>query len=235
MHDFTLRRSPRARRARLTVRDDGRVIVTIPHRAPRHWAEQLVVNEADWIERHRSRVLAEAARFARRRPLGEGGLITVEGVPHLVTLQAEPGRRRPVVEAMSAPHPMLHIRHPAGDPRPAREILEAWLRGRARAVISERVGQRAAQLNVTPRRISIRDQRTRWASASSSGGLSFNWRLVLAPPAILDYVVVHELAHLVRFGHDRRFWQLVNHVVPEAGASRDWLRRNGRELRAALY
>jgi predicted metal-dependent hydrolase len=235
MHEFTLRRSARARRARLTVRDDGNVIVTIPERAPRRFAEQLVANEARWIERHRSRALAEAARLARRRPLGQGGLITVEGVPHLVTLQTEPARRRPVVEPMSIPHPALHIRRGPGDRSPPRKHLERWLRGRARQVISERVRLRASQLEVQPGRISIRDQRTRWASASATGGLSFNWRLVLAPPAILDYVVVHELAHLVRLGHDRRFWGLVHRILPDAEASRVWLRRNGRELRAALY
>jgi predicted metal-dependent hydrolase len=235
MHDFTLRRSRRARRARLTVRDDGQVIVTVPQRAPRHWAEQLVANEAPWIERHRSRVLAEAARLARRRPLGAGGLINLQGVPHLVTVAAETGRRRAVVEPRSLPHPTLHVRQPADGPASLLLILEHWLRERARQVIGARVADRASQLNLRPGRISIRDQRTRWASASRSGALSFNWRLVLAPPAVLDYVVVHELAHLVRFGHDALFWGMVRRTVPEADESRAWLRRNGRELRAALY
>ncbi len=74
----------------------------------------------------------------------------------------------------------------------------------------------------------------RWGSASRAGRLSFSWRLVLAPPAVLDYVVVHELAHLAVFGHPPRFWELVRSVVPEADRARRWLREHARELHWSL-
>ena len=89
-------------------------------------------------------------------------------------------------------------------------------------------------MSVTPGRISIRDQSSRWASASRSGGLSFSWRLILAPPWVLDAVVVHELAHLRIRGHSRAFWALATRHAPRTGEARRWLRDHAREVRAAL-
>lgn len=235
MYDFTLRRSPRARRARLTVNDDGAVVVTLPARAPLHWAEQLVARESSWIVRHRTSALAETARLAGRRPLGEGGVITLHGIARLVTVASESGLRRPTIELTDDPQPIVHVRRPASHRQPLREILEAWLRRHARETIAQRVAVRAGELDVRAERLSIRDQRTRWASASRTGDLSFNWRLVLAPSSVLDYVVVHELAHLLHRGHGRDFWTVVHRALPEADDSREWLQRNGRQLRSALY
>ena len=79
-------------------------------------------------------------------------------------------------------------------------------------------------------RITIRDQKTRWGSCSSKGTLSFNWRLMLAPPAILDYVVVHELCHLRHMDHSPAFWQAVGEVFPDYASARKWLRKHGQEL-----
>jgi hypothetical protein len=89
-------------------------------------------------------------------------------------------------------------------------------------------------MDVEPKRITIRDQRTRWGSASRSGTLSFNWRLILAPPEVLDYVVVHELAHLRWAGHGKRFWSLVGKHFRNYLGARKWLRDHHDELRHAL-
>jgi predicted metal-dependent hydrolase len=108
------------------------------------------------------------------------------------------------------------------------------LRTLARRVISTNVDARAAEMGVRPVRIEIRDQVSRWASASARGTLSFSWRLVLAPPEVLDAVVVHELAHLRLHGHSRAFWDLAEHYAPATAASRAWLREHAAEMRAAL-
>ena len=104
------------------------------------------------------------------------------------------------------------------------EILEAWLRGEAREVIVRRMVVRARDLSVEPTAVAIRDQRSRWGSASRRGTLSFSWRLVMTPATVLDYVVVHELVHLRHFGHGPTFWRTVHDAVPEADAARRWLR-----------
>ena len=105
---------------------------------------------------------------------------------------------------------------------------------RARSRLRERVLARAPELGVTTGRLSVRDQRSRWASASPRGDLSFSWRLILAPPFVLDAVVVHELSHLRVRGHSRAFWSIVERHAPGTPEARRWLREHAREVRAAL-
>ena len=114
----------------------------------------------------------------------------------------------------------------------ARDVSEADARRAAREVITMLCEEEAAELGVRYERIEIRDQRTRWGSCSTRGTLSFNWRLVLAPFEVLDYVVVHELCHLREANHSRRFWKLVETRRPDWRVHRDWLHEHGPELLA---
>jgi hypothetical protein len=102
-----------------------------------------------------------------------------------------------------------------------------WLKREARRKIDERVSWYAEQLGVRPRRITIRDTSSRWGSCSSARSLSFSWRLILAPPAVLDYVVAHEVAHLRELNHKPRFWRLVASLGPEVDDSQAWLSEHG--------
>ncbi len=108
--------------------------------------------------------------------------------------------------------------------------------GEGRALVLERAAGIAAReaeaLGVSYRRIAVRDQRTRWGSCSTTGTLSFNWRLALAPPVVLDYIVVHEVCHLREHNHGPRFWALVEERRPGYREQADWLRRHGHELQA---
>lgn len=232
------RRSPRARRLRLTVRDDGAVVVTLPLRAPMRAADDFVASRAGWIDRHRARLAAERARHEARGGARDGGWLAYGGVLHRLEVRTLPaGRRRSRVEhdeVAEGADPCIRVWLAAGDKRTLPIILEGWLRGEARAAIERRIAARGPQVGVTPVAVAVRDQRTRWGSASRQGRLSFNWRLVLAPPAVLDYVVVHELAHLAELGHTTRFWRLVRDVLPEADRARRWLREHACELRWAL-
>jgi predicted metal-dependent hydrolase len=113
-----------------------------------------------------------------------------------------------------------------------RDVSEADARRAARELVAMLAEDEAQELGVAYKRIEIRDQRTRWGSCSPRGTLSFNWRLVLAPYDVLDYVVVHELCHLREPNHSRRFWRLVETRRPAWRDHRDWLHRNGPELLA---
>jgi len=113
-----------------------------------------------------------------------------------------------------------------------RQVSEAEARQAVRELVAMLVDEEAPTLGVEPQRIQIRDQRSRWGSCSTRGTLSFNWRLVLAPFEVLDYVVVHELCHLREPNHSRRFWKLVEQRRPDWRAQRDWLHEHGPELLA---
>lgn len=113
---------------------------------------------------------------------------------------------------------------------PYERRLEAPYRQAAKEYIPKRVAYYAELLDITYATISIRDQKTRWGSCSSKGNLSFSWRLILAPPKVLDYVVVHELCHRKEMNHSPRFWALVESMIPDYKTHRKWLKENGEKL-----
>jgi predicted metal-dependent hydrolase len=127
----------------------------------------------------------------------------------------------------------------AGDYRPLPAELDAagvraWLQREARRAFGERVQARSAEMGLHPKRIFLREQRSRWGSCSARGNLSLNWRLIQAPPEVLDYVVVHELAHLREFNHSKRFWALVAAHCPDYKRWMLWLKQEGWKLRGSL-
>jgi len=234
LDEFVLRRSPRARRPRLTMRPDGSLVVTLPQRMAQHWAAQLVAERRSWIARHRARLASLRSALAARPALGAGRTVSFGGIDHAVSVLVHPGRGRSRVLHEDEPEPRLRVELAPTDLRTPHQVLEAWLRAEARAAVERRVAVRARELGLAVRPPAIRDQRSRWGSASRRGALSFSWRLVLAPPWILDYVVVHEVAHLLDFSHSHRFWAVVRDLVPQADAARRWLRAHDADLRHAL-
>ena len=233
--EFTVRRSRRARRARVTLGEQGDVVVVLPDRAPERVAGELVERQWRWIGNQQRRISEQQRNLAARPAIGEGRTISLRGLPLDVVVEPDTrSRRYSHVEVEVTSPPVIVVRLASTDRRPAAVLLDGWLRGAARHDLEQRVAARAAQMKVEPRRLSIRDQRSRWGSASRRGTLSFSWRLVLCPPDILDYVAVHELAHLRYAGHGERFWALVRRHVPAADHYRRWLRRNELWLRRAL-
>ena len=174
---YEVRRSDRARRARITISREGRTVVVLPRRMPAAEAARLIVEHADWIDRQVTRVTAERARLAERPALGEGRVIEVAG--ELCRVSAvDGGAGRPARGRVEEIGGGVIVRL-GRDGRDTAELLERWLRERAREAISARVLARASVLDVRPGRITIRDQRSRWASASADGSHSFSWRCLL--------------------------------------------------------
>jgi predicted metal-dependent hydrolase len=233
--DYAIRRSARARRARLTLDETGQVVVVLPAGAAERLAGALVERHARWIASHQRRLAEERRILATRPALAEGRTITLRGLPHDLFVEPAPaGRRRSSVGLALHSSPSIVVQWVVADGRSLADLLEGWLRRQARQDLARRVATRAVAMGEAPRRVSVRDQRTRWGSASRRGTLSFSWRLVLCPPEILDYVVVHELAHLRWAGHGARFWALVRRFAPEAEHHRRWLRQHESSLRHAL-
>ena len=229
---FAIRRSTRARRSRLTITDEGDAVVVLPIRAPEAEADELVRRHRRWIERHQGRIRERVSARAERPSLDRGREIPLHGEPHrVVSLAAIDGRRQATIRVVDG---RIVVISPPLEARSTAELLERWFRAEARQEIEAHVAARAAEMDLSPKRITIRDQKTRWGSASRRGTLSFSWRLVLCPPWVLDYVVVHELAHLKVSGHGRAFWRIVERHFPDARAGRKWLREHHDEVRHAL-
>ena len=119
---------------------------------------------------------------------------------------------------------------PTPDPETLKQTIEAWYRSKAQEYIQERLPHYQTLLGVKPVRVKIKSQQKRWGSCSSLGNLNFNWRAVMAPSPVLDYLIVHELCHLVHHNHSRDFWQLVSSIIPDYKERRDWLKKNGGQL-----
>jgi len=211
---YTIRRSARAKRVRVTVGAGGEVIVTLPKRAAERRAAEAVRELRPWIDRRRTALSSAAAEVAR-----EPGTLPYLGS----TLRVVPERGR---ERVHRRGDTLLV--PPGD---ATEAIERWYRRRARAEIAPRLDAATARAGSRYRGLTIRGQRTRWASCSSNGAMSFNWRLLLAPEPVLDYVIEHEVCHLEVMDHSPRFWALLEARVPDWRESSAWLRRYGSTLK----
>jgi predicted metal-dependent hydrolase len=229
---YSVRRSQRAKRSRLTITDEGEAVVVLPLLAPEGIAAELIARHSRWIGRHQQRIREQRHARATRPLLAAGREILFRGELHrVVAIAAIDGRTRATIRIDRTR--IVLISSPL-EPRSTAEMLESWLRATARTDVEGRVAVRAAEMGLTAKRVTIRDQKTRWGSASGHGTLSFSWRLVMCPPWVLDYVVVHELAHLKVSGHSVRFWRLVEKHHPHSRAARAWLRDHHGELRHAL-
>jgi len=235
-----LRRSPRAQRFSLQVSEARRgAVLTMPLYSSFAEADEFLSRHLDWLKER-------VAGLPEPVPFTDGAIVPLRGLAHMLRF-AGPVRRRGVVwveepeDAKIAPEwpprarvaarrlPRLHV---SGAEKHAPRRLLDWLKRQAHLDLNLRVDLHAKRLNLTPKRIFVRDQTTRWGSCSTSGALSFSWRLVLAPPFVLDYLAAHEVAHLAHMNHGPRFWSLVARTMPRHEEARNWLRKHGSSLHA---
>lgn len=212
--DYTVRRSARARRIRVTVDATRGVEVVLPRRAAEREAATAVRELGPWIRRR----VGELQR-ARDAVAARGD--TLPYLDETLVVRSEPGRSRVRRDGAT-------LLVPAGPEREA--AIERWYRHAARVEIGARLDRACATAGLAYERLTIRGQRTRWASCSPAKAMSFNWRLLLAPAAVLDYVVWHEVCHLQVMDHSPRFWALLERWCPDYRDHKDWLRHNGQTL-----
>jgi predicted metal-dependent hydrolase len=223
---YTIRRSERARYARIHVEPHG-VEVVVPRRFPLRDVQPFVEEKQRWIERTLRRMRESELEQPPAR-LANGGEVPYLGERLPLRVRVEPGRVRPHVARRGG---ALHVAVARPGPEPLRDALERWYRHRARAEVAPRLDEAVHRAGASYVSLQIRGQRTRWASCSTSGSMSFNWRLLLAPAEILDYVVEHEVAHLEVPHHSDDFWDLLASRVPDSERHERWLRKHGHALR----
>ena len=215
--DYVLKRMPRRRHVHILVNGEGTVEVRTPWRFGRRRARETLRNNAEWV----LHTLERARRRIARRPR----LVTGARLPlldRLLRLDLRPraqgdlfdaGRpRQGLVERRGA---ALRVSATSLGEGELRILIEHWYRREAATHLAARVAHYAPLLGVRPAKMTIRGQRSRWGSCSGAGALSLNWRLMMVPEELADYVVVHELCHLRHMDHSPRFWAMVGGVMPD--------------------
>lgn len=219
--EVQVRRHPGARRLTLRVSRTRRaVLVTLPLQCDLDEAGSFLHRHIDWV-RERLKKLPDAVPFA------DGKVIPLRGEPHAIRFTGEAATRIVSVTRTAAGWPEIRVPGPI---KLAPKRLSAWLFEQAKQDLDERVALHTRAAGKTASRVAVRDQTSRWGSCSTTRALSFSWRLVLAPPHVLDYVAAHEVAHLAEMNHGPRFWALVKKLLPDYDASKRWLKIYGADL-----
>ncbi|HEV8035929.1 SprT family zinc-dependent metalloprotease [Yoonia sp.] len=215
--EVVLRRSVRAKRLSLRVsRLDGRVTLTLPRFAPEREGIAFLRAKEPWLRGH----LADM-RPAMVAQVGQS--VPVRGVAMPIVVSAAKRAR------------ILEDRIEVTTSASAAAQTKALLRHAARDALAQASDRYAQQVGKPYTRLSIRDTRSRWGSCSSTGALMYSWRLIMAPPAVLDYVAAHEVAHLVEMNHRPAFWSVVAQLCPDYDRHRQWLREEGDKLHRIVF
>lgn len=215
---LNLRRSTRARRITLRVSGlDGRVTLTVPRGVSEREALDFAREKEPWLRKHLEKQVAPMR-------VEEGAEIPVEGVLQPLLH----GQGRGVKE--EADGLVLNLADGKGGAR-----LRAWLKTKARTRLAGASDHYSGVLGRSYSRLTLRDTRSRWGSCSSTGALNYSWRLIMAPPEVLDYVAAHEVAHLAEMNHSKAFWDIVERLYGPHKEERNWLKEHGAKLHAVQF
>ncbi|WDR07196.1 SprT family zinc-dependent metalloprotease [Devosia rhodophyticola] len=215
-----VRTNARARNYRLSIPHSGGPVLTLPPHGRWADAEAFLRRQTNWLAARLPRAAAPVSFLP-------GAIIPLRGRDHLIAASGKTRGRVELLEEGDA----LTLMVP-GDPAHQARRLTDWLKQEAEIDLKRQTMVHAANLGVTVRALRLRSQSTRWGSCSSAGNLNFNWRLILAPDYVLDYVAAHEVAHLVEMNHSAAFWATVSKTLPDMERGRTWLKANGRQLMA---
>lgn len=219
IYSVALRRNAQARRYTLRVQAATRAIVlTMPPRGTLRDAKAFVQRNGGWIA-------ARLKHLPQAIPFAHGTQVPVRGAMHRIAHR--PGSRGTVWVEVRDGERFLCV---AGDAAHVARRVRDFLKREARRDLEAASRRYATALGVAVRRVTVRDQTSRWGSCSSTGMLSYSWRLILSPPHVLDYLAAHEVAHLVEMNHSRAFWRIVMRICPDMRVAKDWLDTHGNGL-----
>lgn len=216
-----VRENDRAKRMTLRLSASGDVAkVTVPGHVSDTAIEKFVDKNRDWLA-------VRIARLPERVLLAEGSVIPFRGIEHRIVLS---NRVRGTVRITTHEgEPCIEV---PGHAESISRKLVAFLKREARRELDHAVNLHAKQLGVRPRQLRITDTTSRWGSCSSTRTLSFSWRVIMAPPEVLNYLAAHEVAHLREMNHSENFWKITRELCPDTDVQKTWLRVNGARLHA---
>jgi predicted metal-dependent hydrolase len=214
----------RARRLTLRIDTGGRGLrITVPPGVARREVDRFLNRHQDWLEQR----LAKVPRRPNVRP---GIKLPIRGVPHRIV--HEPGTRGTVTASKKTGEPLLTVH---GEREHLSRRITDFLKRQAKRDIEALVEKHTTTIRKRAKAIRYRDTVSRWGSCTSEGNLSFSWRIMMAPPPVIDYLVAHEVAHLKEMNHGAKFWKLCEKLCPETERCRAWLKRNGGALQAISF
>ncbi len=223
----TLRRAPTARRFTLRVRFAARdAVLTMPARASIQEARAFAERNAAWIA-------VRLKRLPETIPFAHGSILPLRGVDHLLLHQPEKRGvvwTEPLDEVQNDRPQTVMALCVSGRAEHVSRRVHDHLKREARRDLEAAVARHALALDLAPRSVGLRDPISRWGSCSAAGSLNFSWRLIFAPPFVLDYLAAHEVAHLVHLDHSPKFWTLAHRLSPAVDRAEAWLAAHGAHL-----
>ncbi|MGR6835174.1 M48 family metallopeptidase [Syntrophomonas erecta] len=211
----------------ISVEAPGKVSVVAPMGLSEYETINIVKSKARWIIQKLYEV-RDVKTVPINKDFVNGESFLYLGRNYSLQLKVDTTLKKPVVKLYQG---KFMVNTPTRDEEAIKKAMESWYRSKAREQIEKRLKFYQPKVGVKPARVMIKDQKKRWGSCSSKGNLNFNWRSVMAPSPVLDYIIVHELCHLVHLNHSREFWNLVSAILPDYGNRKDWLRKNGVRLK----
>lgn len=227
---YTLRQSERAHGMRLSINIDKGFVVTTPKHLPITEVEQFLRQKQNWILKQMKRI-EEQKQLRPNRLFKHGEEIEFLGKKYPLHIEKYAGQR--IMCALR--YDMLLIKIPDdttdADEHPyAKRVIDAWMRHQAKYYISKRVHELNRTIGFEYRRITIKDQKSKWGSCSRQKNLNFNFRLMMAPPEVVDYIIFHELMHLKELNHSKSFYTLLKKFCPNYREHEKWLKQHGVSL-----
>ena len=224
--------SKRRRTITIYVRDNA-IVVRTPTWTTKNEVISLVRQRTSWIKRQiELRKFQVDEQTSEHRGVELPAKLCINGVAHVVRYEALPALsalRNPCVRTNPGLITLQGSLEQLGSGQ-AKDLLTHWLREAASQTLPERVAELCRQLHCTVHAVRIKELKSRWGSCSVKSNINLNWRLILAPPSVRDYVIVHELCHLQEMNHSSHFWNLVKHAMPDYESKRQWLKVHGQSL-----
>ena len=225
--EYEVIRRPRRKTVAILIKDN-KVRVLVPSRVSQERVQEFVRSKAHWV-REKLRRNLEVRESIRPKEYSDGESFSYLGQNYyLKVLDGKPDKASQKDGCI-----FVHVQDSiSGETRDHLIVsqLTEWYQEQAAVIIDEKVNGFSAQIAVRPKKIRIKNYRSRWGSCNARGQVSFNWRIIMAPQRVIDYVVAHELCHLIQLNHSKDFWKLLETVMPDYKESRAWLKKNGRLL-----
>ncbi len=221
-YEYTIMRSKRKSVA-ISIAADSGIVVKIPLYFMVDEVEKLIIKKADWIVEKYNEI--EKQQKEKQAHLFESGeVFYYRGTSLVLNLIVNHDRKRIMVKKQAG---TLLVVSPSAEKTAIKDAVEKWYRERAREVITDKVTYFQRFVGKSVGEIRIKEQKSRWGSCSSRGNLNFNWKIVMAPDEIIDYLVVHELCHLLHMNHSKEFWDSVGKIIPDYKEREKWLKEKG--------